>query len=75
MRWSAFWHASGVSKESQPSVAGSLLADLDAINAHFVSVATDPDYDINEITAIIDSVSGSGSAPRPAFLNMKYSSY
>ena len=46
---------------------GSLFVDLDAINAHFVSVATDPDYDINEITAIIESVSGSGSAPRPVF--------
>jgi len=36
------------------------VADLDAINAHFVSVATDPDYDINEISTIIDSVPASG---------------
>jgi len=44
---------------------GSQFADLDAINAHFVSVATDPDYDINEISTIIDSVPASGSAPQP----------
>ena len=44
---------------------GSLFADLDAINAHFVSVATDPDYDINEINAIIESVPVSGSVLQP----------
>ena len=49
---------------------GSLFADLDAINAHFVSVATDPDYDIKEITALTPYQAVAQHLD--LFLNMKY---
>ena len=40
---------------------GSQFEDLDAINAHFASTATDPDYDISDINAVIKSVHQDGS--------------
>jgi len=57
------WHKvrSVLSGGARPTTLGDkyslVFADLDAINSHFVSVATD----INEISAIIDSVSANGS--------------
>ena len=44
---------------------GSQFEDLDAINAHFASTATDPDYDISDINAVIESVHQDGSIINP----------
>jgi len=54
---------------------GSLFVDLDAINAHFVSVATDPDYDINEKSLQLLTPYQAVAQHLDLFLNMKYSSY
>jgi len=44
---------------------GSQFEDLDAINAHFASTATDPDYDISDINAVIESVHQDGCIINP----------
>ena len=45
---------------------GSQFEDLDAINAHFASTATDPDYDISDtFNAVIESIHQYGSIINP----------
>jgi len=44
---------------------GSQFEDLNAINAHFASTATDPDYNISDINAVIESVHQDGSIINP----------
>lgn len=39
---------------------GPQFDDLDAINIHFANTVTDPDYDIDDINAIIESVHANG---------------
>ena len=39
---------------------GPQFDDLDAINTHFANIASDPDYDIDDINAIIESVHANG---------------
>lgn len=46
---------------------GSQFDDLDALNTHFANIATDPDYDIDYINAIIDSVHDNGLITRPVY--------
>ena len=39
---------------------GPQFDDLDATNTHFAKIASDPDYDIDDINAIIESVHANG---------------
>jgi len=65
--WSKVQPALGIHRRATTlgSKYGSQFDDLDAINAHFASTATDPDYDINDINAVIESVHEDGQIIHP----------
>jgi len=65
--WSKVRPALGIHRRATTlgSKYGSQFDDLDAINAHFASTATDPDYDTNGINAVIESVHEDGQIINP----------